>query len=367
MQPCWVAEYLLPIQSRQRGDLLCALRWGLLVARLACRNARRRMLEKSLRLVRARVVVPVNLKALRPYGDDLLLDMLPVDRHKAEARVSSAKARRKRTRAHLNHVPPRCVQRMREGVVDVPCQDCVNMRRCTARQSMPAAAGIHRDAGVPWLPQGMMTDQDAPGVFTSTSQLPERCIQVFEIDDAIGPVQPALNTTRRVDRRDPDEAIAELDDPADAIKPVHMPSVEFEWRGKAPVQMKRQVQSWRVMIAGRDNAWDAETFHPGAGCTKFALSAVLRDVACNEDRVGPRLRDVLFERIERRRICCAKVNIRNVNEFHGVWLCRILRHWRLLTIAGLTLDPAFNLQDTVAVRHRLTRIKTFHPHLLGCE
>ena len=101
------------------------------------------MLEQRLRLVRAWVGVPVLVKALWPDGDDVLFDVFPVDRDKAEARVSSAKARGKRARTHLNHVPPRCVERMGEGIVDVPCQDCVNMRRRTARQSMPAAAGIH--------------------------------------------------------------------------------------------------------------------------------------------------------------------------------------------------------------------------------
>jgi hypothetical protein len=255
---------------------------------------------------------------------------------------------------------------MCEGIVDVPCQDCVNMRRCTARQSMPAAAGIDRDAGVPWLPQRMMTDQDAPGVLTSTSQLLQCCIEVFEIDDTISPIQSALNATCRVDRRDPDETIAKLDNPADAVKPIHMPAIEFEWRGHAPMQVKGKVEGWRVVVTGGDDAGDTETFQPAASCTKFALSAILRYVACNEYCVRAQPRDVLSERIERCRICCAKVNIRNMDEFYDVWLCRILRHWRVLMIPSLALKSAFRLQDTLAVGHRLTRIKSFLTRLLGC-
>jgi hypothetical protein len=240
---------------------------------------------------------------------------------------------------------------MCESIVDVARQDRVNMRRRTARQSVAASAGIHRDAGVPRLAQGMMADQDAPGVISSSSQLLQCCIQAIEIDDAIGPVQPALDATRRVDRRDTNEAVAELDKTADTVKPVHVSPVEFEWRGKAPVQVKRQVKSWSVVIARSDDAGDPETFEPGAGCPEFALPAILRDVAGNQDRIGANLRDVFPDRIERCRICSAKVNIRNVDKLHGVRRRRFLRHWRLLMIPSSVLKSLFHLQDSAAIRY----------------
>jgi hypothetical protein len=75
------------------------------------------------------------------------------------------------------------------------------------------------------------------------------------------------------------------------------------------VHVKRQVQGWSVAIAGGNDAWDAETFEPGASGAKFALPTILRDVARNQDRIGSNLRDVLSERIERCRIRSAEVNV----------------------------------------------------------
>ena len=74
----------------------------------------------------------------------------------------------------------------------------------------------------------MMADQDTPRVLMPTRQLSQHGIEIIEIDDAIGPVQPALDAPRRVDGRDPDQAIAELDDPANAVEPVHVAPIEFE-------------------------------------------------------------------------------------------------------------------------------------------
>ena len=92
------------------------------------------------------------------------------------------------------------------------------------------------------------------------------------------------------------------------------------------MQVKRKVQGWRVVIAGGDDAGNAETVQPGAGRTKFALPAILRDVARHKNRIGTLPRDILSECVERCGIGCAKVDIGNMNKPHGLRLRRIPRH-----------------------------------------
>lgn len=74
----------------------------------------------------------MNGRALWPDGDNILLNVVGLNRDQTEARVCTAKARRKRARTHLNQVTPRCAHRMREGIVDMPSQHSVYMRRSAA-------------------------------------------------------------------------------------------------------------------------------------------------------------------------------------------------------------------------------------------
>ena len=68
---------------------------------------------------------------------------------------------------------------MREGVVDMACEDGVDARRGAAPQRLAAAQRVDGDPRMSWLQQGMMADQNPPGAFRSAGKPVERILEII--------------------------------------------------------------------------------------------------------------------------------------------------------------------------------------------
>src|SRR5690606_3652062 len=138
------------------------------------------------------------------------------------------------------------------------------------------------------LLQGMVADQETPGMRGAAREKLKRLLQVVEIDDAISPVHPTLYSACAVDSCDPHHTCADFHDPIHDIDALHEAGVAIERRDDAGGQVKDR----RIVIAGRDDRGEAKLVEPLTRRLEFAAPAALRDVSRNDD--GFRL-DVLGE------------------------------------------------------------------------
>jgi hypothetical protein len=208
---------------------------------------------------------------------------------------------------------------MREGIVDMPGQHSVDMRRSAAIEGVCATPSVDRNPRMAWFTQWMMTNQYAPGVFATFAELLQHVVKVGEVYDAISPVETTLQAPRRVDCRNPDQTFTQFDDTPDTIELGHMPPIESERGRQPPVKMVRKMQAGRVVVAWCNDTADTQSAQPGARGEKLPLPAILGDISRHNQRIGTNLIDVFANRIECVTVDRAKMNVRHMDELDCFW------------------------------------------------
>jgi hypothetical protein len=203
---------------------------------------------------------------------------------------------------------------MSEGVMDVARENCIYMGCSASLQCTPSAAGIDRDVGMRRLPQRVMANKQAPGVWSPAGKKLERPFQIIQVDNAVRPVQPTLHAARSVDRGNPHKSTAQLDQLPYKIMTGHEAFVELERRHHPLVNVQGQVQRWRVVVTRNCETPDVKTVQPGPRRLKFPASPGLCDVARDNQRVGPLALDIRSNGIQGSFVRRSEMHVRNMHE-----------------------------------------------------